>query len=451
MAVTLARCAGAHLLRALPGSIWLLSSVTGLPALAEPLRWELVPPTAPRVQAQGDGLPINDGAPVGISSGGLTWDLVPTTNALPAEQARDQVSDQAIELPVARTVEPDADPDANTVPVLEGEPQAADPPADAVVWQPGPIAWEAVPQEEVIEPEVALQESPVRDAWELPETEESDVPITVRGLARGITVNGAPFPDVGQYVPHGFAQDQQYIVSTTFDWVSRTRTCVVPDDGNWTDCADAVAYIDFTPFKGENTSLGFQWAIQSLSGRNNGTDAFAGQSLGFRAAWNITPTTGIAFGGEHIVQLDDTTDLGRNFYLVLSQAVPLSTGDNPIMLVATGGIGSDFYGYRDNGFFETDCLSGNNISSDNFPDGEDCQWGPIGSASLIFGNRVSVGFEWYGFGLGAGVSLRPIRDIPLTLSFYVSDFLGNTPDYIADLCTDDPCEPRLYGRVTMSF
>lgn len=445
----------------MPGSLWLLSSITGLPAPAEPLRWELVPPTTPTVEAQGDAMPMADG-PVGISSGGLRWELVPVDDRSASERGgpRPLPTTEPMAVPVEtgqREEIPERDP--GSIPILaaeaelagEPEPEAEVEPAREIVWQPGPIAWEAVPEGEVINPEAALQASGTREAWDLPEPEKPDTPLTIRGLARGITVNGAPFPDVGQYVPHGFAHDPEYIVSTTFDWVSRTRTCVVPDDGNWTDCADAVAYIDFTPFKGENTSLGFQWAIQSLSGRNNGTDAFAGQSLGFRAAWNITPTTGIAFGGEHIVQLDDTTDLGRNFYLVLSQAVPLSTGDNPIMLVATGGIGSDFYGYRDNGFFETDCLSGNNISSDNFPEGEDCQWGPIGSASVVFGSRASVGFEWYGFGLGAGVSLRPINDVPLTLSFYVSDFLGNTPSYIADLCTDDPCEPRFYGRITMSF
>lgn len=413
----------------------MLASSAALPARAEPLQWELVPAEVSMVEAQGDALPITNSGPAGISSSELVWELVPEDRGRTEDRAKSTVS------------APDS---PSTVPLLPGEPGM--PVGTGTAGRPAEsIAWEEVPPQEVIDPEVALQASGTREAWDLPETELPEAPLTIRGLARGITVNGRPFPDVGQYVPHGFAHDSEYIVSTTFDWVNRTRTCVVPDNGDWTDCADAVAYIDFTPFKWDTTSLGFQWAAQSLSGRNQGTAPFAGQSLGFRLAWNITPTTGIAFGGEHIVQLDDTTDLGRNFYLVLSQAIPLSTGDNPVLLVATGGIGSDFYGYRDNGFFETNCLSGNNISSDNFPEGEDCQWGPIGALSLSVGSRISFGFEWFGFGLGAGVSLRPIREIPLTLSFYATDFLGNTPEYISDLCTDDPCKPRFYGRVTMSF
>jgi hypothetical protein len=441
--------------------LWLVGSSTAVPALAEPLRWELVPATTSTVEAQGDAVPI-DALPAG-NTGTLMWELVPDDRPLarerdtPARDTLERQTRQAQPLPSAVPPLPPlpGEPTPERVATGQEMPASQEMPAGRemlpTVPEPGPTAWEPVPPEQVVVPQVALQEDGQRDAWDLPETDQDPTEIRIRGLARGITVNGNPFPDVGQYVPHGFAHDSQFIVSTTFDWVSRTRTCRVTGDRDWTDCADAVAYVDFTPFTWDTTSLGFQWAVQSLSGRNEGTGTLAGQSLGFRMAWNLTPTTGIAFGGEHIVQLDDTTDLGRNFYLVLSQAIPLRTGENPIMLVATGGIGSDFYGYRDNGFFETDCLSGNNISSDNFPEGTDCQWGPIGSASLILGSRVALGFEWFGFGLGAGISLRPIRDLPLTFSFYATDFLGNTPSYISDLCTDDPCETRFYGRVTMSF
>ena len=53
--------------------------------------------------------------------------------------------------------------------------------------------------------------------------------------------------------------------------------------------------------------------------------------------------------------------------------------------------------------------------------------------------------------LGAGVSLRPFADLPLTASFYAMDFLDNTPSYIQSTCTNDPCETRYYGRLTYSF
>jgi hypothetical protein len=311
-----------------------------------------------------------------------------------------------------------------------------------------------VPEAEVIDVERALAEaSQGPDPGELPEPEPQ--PDRIRGLARGITVNGQPFPDAGLYVPNGFAMDPEFTVSAILDGVNRTRSCRVGGDTSSSDCADAVAYLEITPFKTESASLGFQWAVQSLSGRNNGTSQFAAQSLGFRTAVNLTPTTGLAFGGEHIVQLDSSTDLGRNFYLVLSQAVPLGQGPNGMWAVGTVGIGSDFYGYGNTSnrtsLGSTNCLSGNNISSPNFPEGRDCYWGAIGSVQLYLNSRVSIGAEWFGYGFGAGVSVRPMEEIPLTLSLYATDFLGNRPDYIASFCTSDPCKTRVYGKMTLSF
>ncbi len=313
------------------------------------------------------------------------------------------------------------------------------------------LRWYLVPDDQVINPSVALAGDARPEPPYLPEPPAPFWP-KVRGLARGITVNGDPYPDTGLNVPNGFAQDREFTVSTTLTGTSRTRSCRVPSGGNWIDCADSEAYLDITPFKGEYASLGFQYTIQSLTSRNRGTGQFAGQSIGFRTAINLTPTTGLAFGGEHIIQLDDSTDLGRNFYLVLSQAIPLSRGTNPILFVATAGIGSDFYGYAGNGTLgSTNCLSGNNVSSLNYPQGTDCFWGPIGALSLHLGSQVSIGYEWFGYGIGAGVSVRPIKDIPLTFSLYATDFLGNTPSYLDGLCTTNPCEARYYGRLTMSF
>jgi hypothetical protein len=392
------------------------SKPVGLPpAAAGSLAWELVP--APLTPTS-----LPPPSPLVAQQSGLLWELVP--------------DDQPFERPAL----------AGTPSIPTGTAIPAQHLARSL------LRWTLVPPDEVIDPTFAVAEGYVRpDPPPLPETPPPAWP-RVRGLARSITVNGNPYPDVGLYVPNGFAADPEFTASATFDWVSRTRSCRTPPGGNWTDCADAVAYLDITPFKGEYASLGFQYAVQSLSGRNNGTSIFAGQSIGFRTAINLTPTTGLAFGGEHIIQLDNTTDLGRNFYLVLSQAIPLSKGNEPVLLVATAGIGSDFYGYGGNGTLgSTDCLSGNNISSPNYPSGRDCFWGPIGSLSLSLGSRVSMGFEWFGYGIGAGISVRPLGDLPLTFSFYATDFLGNTPEYISDLCTDNPCRTRIYGRVTMSF
>ncbi|MCT0226512.1 hypothetical protein [Synechococcus sp. CS-1328] len=312
------------------------------------------------------------------------------------------------------------------------------------------LAWTLVPEEEVITPDmVATSERP--DPPRLPEILPPAVP-EVRNLANGITVNGAPYPDTALYVHNGFAADPEFTVTTTLLGISRTRDCFPEASGDPLKCADLEADIFLTPFRSESASLGLQWTTQSLSGRDGGTPQFAAQSLGFRTAVNLTPTTGLAFGGEHIIQFDNNTDQGRNFYLVLSQAIPFRGGPDPFLAVATVGIGSDFFGYKGNGVIgSTNCLSGNNISSPNYPEGNDCRWGPIGSLNLFFGPHLSIGAEWFGYGIGAGISVLPLRDIPFTLTIYATDFLGNTPDYLEGLCTTNPCQTRYLVRASMSF
>jgi len=274
--------------------------------------------------------------------------------------------------------------------------------------------------------------------------------VQVRGVARGFTVNGNPYPDISLVLPNAYAVDQQFFFSGELSGTSRTRTCKVGNDQSWTNCADGELFFEVTPLKSKNASLGINWTMQSLSSRN--TNFGSAQSMGFKGAINLTPTTGLAFGGEQIIQFDNQTDLGRNYYLLLSQAVPLGGGEKPAMLVATAGVGSDLFGYGGNGVLgSTNCIGGNNISSKNYPKGTDCYWGPVGAVSIAINDRISLGAEWFGYGIGAGISVRPFSDLPLTASFYAMDFLGNTPSYIQETCTTDPCETRYYGRLSYSF
>ncbi len=338
--------------------------------------------------------------------------------------------------------------------------QAASPQQTVPVWGTSQVVstapvWTAAPAQPADSGWQTIDASrPQTSTWQNGPADVARPPSTgiakVRGVGRGFTVNGYPYPDIGIKLPNAFAQDQQFIFSGQLAGTSRTRTCSVPNGESWTECADGEILLEVTPLRGANASLGLNWTIQSLSDRN--TSFGSAQSLGFKGALNLTPTLGIAFGGEQIVQFDNQTDLGRNYYLLLSQAVPLSRAEKPAVLVATAGIGSDFFGYSGNGVLgQTNCIGGNNISSNNYPNGTDCYWGPVGAVSLAVSDRLSFGVEWFGYGLGAGVSLRPFNDLPFTASFYAIDFLGNTPSYIQDTCTNDPCETRYYGRLTYSF
>lgn len=309
---------------------------------------------------------------------------------------------------------------------------------------------ESVPSLDVVEGPQAKQSDGATSLSPPPQAAEAKTTrrLVIGGLARDLTVDGNVYPAAVFQVPNGFAQDQRLWGSLTAVGISRTRLC----SKDTIDCADTQVYLDLAPIHWGPASLGLQWGVQSLSSRNEGTPAFSGQHLGFRAAVNISPTTGFAIGGEQVVQFDDNVDLGRDFYAVLSQAVPLAAGERPPMLVATAGVGSDLYGYKSNGFLgRMGCGGSRAITSTNFPKGSDCSIGPIGSLGLFFNDRISIGAEWFGYGFSAGVAVKPFLDWPLTISLFATDFLGNTPGYIQDDCPDRSCQARLYGRITQSF
>ena len=272
----------------------------------------------------------------------------------------------------------------------------------------------------------------------------------VRGLGRAITVNGLPYPDVSNQFPNAFAQDTKYRFGVALQGVSKTRPCDSNGRG-FLSCSDGEFYLDFYPLRGENYSLGLEWGVQSLSSRGGGTGVLQGQNLGFKLAWNIDNLTAISFGAEHAIFLDNSFDLGHNYYLLISRAQPLNSSPSAPLFIGTFGLGSDYYGWRGNGVIRPLTCGTQSVTSTNYPKGSDCKVGFIGSAALAFNQRVTLGIEWYGYGLGVGASFKPWVSIPLNLSLYLTDFLGDFPAYISEDCNPSPCKPRLYGRIGYSF
>ena len=147
--------------------------------------------------------------------------------------------------------------------------------------------------------------------------------------------------------------------------------------------------------------------MQSLS--NRGTDFGEGFSLGVKIAKEISPDWSIAFGGENIVHFDETIDLGHNYFLVASTYMPLNFRKHSTMFFLNAGIGSDFYGYRGNGFlFRTPC--GSNTLTGTSTEPNSCSWGPIASAALSINDRVSIISEWFGYSYGLGFSFSPFNE-----------------------------------------
>ena len=274
----------------------------------------------------------------------------------------------------------------------------------------------------------------------------------IRAIGRGITVNSLIYPSISNYVPNGYVEDRFKTLTISTRGISKIRHCNGPNFSK--NCADAVMDIDFNLINKDSFSFNPKLTIQSLTNRKlglsrTGTEIGEASSLGFKAAKEFNPKWSIAIGGENIIHLDSKSDLGRNFYIVTSTYYPINKNKEPSILFFNAGIGSDFYGYKGNGYLgNINCLGTPNLTGN----GENtCSIGPITSIALAFNSRVSLVSEWFGYGYGAGVSLRPFRKKAVDFSLFATDFIKGFPKYMEENCPHKSCSTRFYGSVNITF
>ena len=272
--------------------------------------------------------------------------------------------------------------------------------------------------------------------------------------ARRITLNKQLMPAGSFYTPNSFVNNSNSRLYTFLHGLSRVRG-VRNEPGCEPDCSDAIVYAELDVWKRVTQSFTLQYSLHSLTGRNGGTEPGEGQSIGFKYARMLSENSAFSFSGEHIVQLDETVDLGRNYFFGYSRFVRSGLGkDKPgLGFLFNVGLGTGLYTVYDNVLFTTSSvLTGPYFSGDrpHFTGSDDeLRWGLIGSISYYFSDRIALGAEFIGYGLGIGMSVKPFRKIPLTATGYLYDVVDDFPDGIP--CAEDPCQPRLYGRVTYSF
>ena len=271
--------------------------------------------------------------------------------------------------------------------------------------------------------------------------------IKIKSLDRTVVVNNIPYPEISHYVPNGYVSYSEKFVTTNLRAISKLRFC---DGKNFEyKCADGILNIDFNFINTENLSFNPRFSMQSIS--NRGTKFGQESSLGFKLAKNISPNWSIAFGGENIIHLDKDIDLGRNYYLIGSTFKKLgsSNKNNPSILFLNIGIGSDFYGYKGNGFlWRAPCIGKPNLTGDA---NNHCSWGPIGSIAIAPNDRLTFVNEWFGYSYGSGISIKPFTNKNLTLSIYATDFIKGFPKYAEEHCPNNQCETRFYGNIGLSF
>ena len=269
----------------------------------------------------------------------------------------------------------------------------------------------------------------------------------IKSLDRSVTVNNINYPEISHYVPNGYVSDNQKFLTTSLRTISKLRFC----DGNNFEykCADGILNIDFNLISTDTFSVNSKYSLQSIS--NRGTKFGEESSIGFKIAKQVNQNWSIAFGGENIIHLDKDIDLGRNYYLISSTYKKLgsSNKDNPSMLFLNAGIGSDFYGYKGNGFlWRAPCLGEPNLTGD---DKNNCSWGPIGSIAYAPNDRITLISEWFGYGYGSGISIKPLKEGNIVLSLYATDFIKGFPKYAEEHCPNNDCDPRFYGNISLSF
>lgn len=271
--------------------------------------------------------------------------------------------------------------------------------------------------------------------------------ISVKSLDRSVTVNNLQYPEISHYVPNGYVSSDQKFLTTSLRTISKLRFC---DGKNFSyKCADGLLNIDLNLIKTESFSFNSKFSLQSIS--NRGTDFGEESSLGFKIAKQFSPNLSLAIGGENIIHLDKNIDLGRNLYLISStfKQFGKSDKDNPSMLFLNIGIGSDFYGYKGNGFlWRAPCLGKPNLTGDA---NDNCSWGPIGSISLAPNDRVNFINEWFGYSYGSGVSIKPFKEGNIVMSIYATDYIKGFPKYAENHCPRKKCDPRFYGNISVSF
>jgi len=291
----------------------------------------------------------------------------------------------------------------------------------AVVWEPvetpstAAVAWQPVAEGEAALPQLAAAEpAPVQP---IPLPPPPRLYAFNRSLAFG---DGLVGPDVSWRIPNGFRWTPHHWLDASVNGFSR-RT---GDQSFWAwNNGDAVATINANLINSGDWSFGINHSIRSVyqgSSAAGGTTAIGeGQSSGFRLAVALGPTSGLAIGGEQLVQWDSFTDTGRTLYLAYSKAWWLGAGADPYpLLVGTASLAS--------GRFASDttlrfgCIdTGANRTGTYAIDNQLC-WAPGGSLALVLNPQFSLFTEYNSVRWLVGASYAPIAEVPFRATWAVN-------------------------------
>jgi len=135
----------------------------------------------------------------------------------------------------------------------------------------------------------------------------------VASQVRSFEVDGVTYPDASLHIPVSFIASKQPRLHVFAHYVNRVRNEKFVY-GCQPGCSDAEIALDVTLFANKKRSLTIQPGVQSLTSRGDGTKVGQGGYLGFRYSSKVSETLSFSVGGESVIRLDSTVDLGKNAY-----------------------------------------------------------------------------------------------------------------------------------------
>ncbi len=258
-------------------------------------------------------------------------------------------------------------------------------------------------------------------------------PIKINIISRSLVFDNERIgPDISWVIPPGFRWNKNYKFdanvrghNTKMDWEERKK---IDKLGNrklfgWNK-GDAVALISYQFLHFDRSSFGVNLGIRSLDQRGGGSKIGEGLSGGFRFDYELSDTSGIAFGAEQFFHFDKLTDTGRNIYLTASKGW-WSEKYNGVgvfpLYVATGGFGTGRLAVGNVKGLCSDAFGGDGVHINNF--GRLC-WSPIFSLATVWNEQFSTFFEYNSRLFIIGNSYAPFQEVPLrtSLGIILSDF-----------------------------
>ena len=288
---------------------------------------------------------------------------------------------------------------------------------------PTKVAWQVLTEQDSHLPDEAIAEQtspgPVRPVL-IP-------PPALQALDRSIAYkDGFVGPDISWNVPNGLRWSERWFGSASLLGQSRRL-----GDGpfyKWNG-GDAIAIVHANILQAGSWSVGLNTSIRSVNPTNQGAGSSSefgqGVSSGFRIATAIGDTGGIAFGGEQVLQWDDTTDTGRNLYLMATKGWWLGNqGTDYPLLIANGGFGTGRFANQDILSWKNPlrfaCVEGFEDRPSTFSVDNDLCWSPIGTVSLVLNDYVGTFVEYRSGTAQAAASVSLTDGIPLRFTWGVN-------------------------------